>query len=83
MGNIKPEYGSTQLDKQIIDCRKEINGLIDCFVKRIFPLFGDQWNYYTQLTVKLHRLQLRKELDNSSMAAPAANNYSITAGYKI
>jgi len=83
MGNLKPEYGQNQLDKQIADCRKEINGLIDCFVMRIFPLFGEQWNYYAQLTVKLRRLQLRKELDNSSMALPPESKYRIADGYKI
>lgn len=80
---MKDEHGFNQLDKQISDCRKEIDGLLDCFCKRIFPLFGDQWRYYTQLTVKLRRLQLKQELDNSKMAAPAASHYKIVDGYKL
>lgn len=80
---MKDEHGFNQLDKQISDTRKEIDGLLDCFIRRIFPLFGDQWKYYTILTVKLRRLQLKKEIDNSNVAPPATHNYKVVDGYKL
>lgn len=72
------------LQKDIDDTRKEIGGLIDCFNKRIFPLFGDQFDYYKLLTVKLYRLQLQGEIENSSVkVSDWHDSYVISDGYKI
>ena len=72
------------LNKEIKDCRKEIDGLLDCFIKRIFPLFGDQFEYYKLLTVKLYRLEMQSEIENSSVKVSNWHeSYVIANGYKL
>jgi len=70
----KTKYVS-QLDMEIADTRAEILALLNCFIDRTFQLFGEQWDFYKQLTVKLYRLKIKKSISESDAELPQARTY--------
>ena len=73
----------SQLDKEIEETLAEIIALLNCFIDRTFPLFGEQWEFYKQLTVKLYRLRLTKQIKSSDAEKANSFHYSIEGGYKV
>lgn len=70
----KTKYVS-QLDMEIADTRAEILALLNCFIDGTFPIFGEQWEFYKQLTVKLYRLKIKKSISESDAELPQARTY--------
>ncbi len=66
----------SMLDKQIIDIRKEMDVLEQCFIDGIFKIPSEQHLYYRCLSVNKYRLELKKEIDASNMMSPIDYNYS-------
>ncbi len=84
MTKAKLQQHNSKLDQQIEDCHEEINCLTDGFISCKIPLFESEFDTYKLLTVKLYRLELKKELENSSAyIADYCDNYTVVTGYKI
>ena len=65
------------LDKQILEIRKEMDVLEQCFIDGIFKIPSEQHLYYRCLSVNKYRLELKKEIDASNVKAPVDYNYKI------
>jgi hypothetical protein len=84
MGNLNIVRATSQEDKEIEDCRNLIDFLLDCFIDGRLKIFGEKWEEYKILSVKLYRLKMRKIIANSdSDKRDYFENYKVEGNYKI
>ena len=68
-------FGSAE-DKDIEECRKEIDRLLDLLKLCKYPVDQLEFEKYKLETVKLYRLELAKRIKESSIVAPFDYNIS-------